>query len=91
MNKEEKVAKLKYPLEYFKRRSVVIKLLNGDVKKGVIFSNSPATINLLTNIGTDDKPEKGILKIHKKEVCYVEENIKKNIHKKYKKRKKQQD
>ncbi|MCE5003453.1 hypothetical protein KJJ36_13865 [Staphylococcus pseudoxylosus] len=85
MPAKSNVKGLKYPLEIFKTHSVIVKLLNGDVKKGVFSSHTPFDIKLITNIGTKQAPEKGLLVIHKKDICSVERNPKKlkrkNMHK----------
>ncbi|MEX2935978.1 hypothetical protein [Staphylococcus saprophyticus] len=74
MKKRPNVKGLKYPLQIFKGKKIIVRLLDGNVIKGVLSLHSPYHIHLITNIGTDEAPEKGILVIKKQDICSVENN-----------------
>lgn len=82
--KMEFIKKLNKPFEYFKGQKVKLVLMDDREFKGILLNHNVYDIELVTNIGTKDNHEKGILVIHKNEIKYIIENNKGTRNKKKK-------
>lgn len=74
--KIQNIKDLNFPFEFFKGQKVVLALMDGREFKGVLLKHNVYDVDLVTNIGTKEEPQKGTLNVHKSEIKYIIENHK---------------